>query len=272
MLTQLLVLLVMFGGAAALTWASRRWSNALSTAIASSATIRAASTPTGHAQYTAGAIAERLRLEITSGEASDDLMMLPARLVVVPARGAREERSVRLQGAPRGRLIEVLDHLRKENEPESWLGGTFTLRTWERMHVGAQLRIVVPELEIASRRSTLQPIERQLALPPTSSGEPALDGEFVFATTDARAAIAAAPILSQLDPALRAFGIHLVCADGWLRFVFDRGRFGGSLYFAEQLVWALEHVADRIEALASAAPAPPHSRASYDAPRTMRSR
>jgi hypothetical protein len=116
------------------------------------------------------------------------------------------------------------------------------------MHIGVELRFPLPELEIISQRSSLGMMRRELTLPAVRcASDPALDRELVFASHHPNLLAAIAPMLSTLDPALRGYGVHLVCSRGWLRFVCDRAHVSGTMYFVDALVPFLEQMADRLE-------------------------
>lgn len=200
--------------------------------------------------YTVGALASRLGLRVVSGALEDNLMVPPTQLFGGLRDGEKYERTIRLEGAPRGRTVEILDHHRRELERLGLLSRTLEQRTWHQMHIGVQLRWEMPELEIISQRSSLGMMQRELVVPLVRASDPALDREFVFASREPRLLAAIAPMLSTLDPALRGYGVHLVCSRGWLRLVCDRNHVSGTMYFVDALVPFLEQMADRLEAAA----------------------
>jgi hypothetical protein len=66
--------------------------------------------------YAVAALSSRLGLRIVSGSPQDNLMVPPPELSGGLRPGQKYERTIRLEGAPRGRNVEILDHHRRELE------------------------------------------------------------------------------------------------------------------------------------------------------------
>lgn len=195
--------------------------------------------------FVLGTLAQQLGLQLTSGDPSANLMLPEHNAVgtrIAPDKPY--EWNVRMQGAPRGRPVDLLYFHRRELE-RGFAEAKYTY--YDDAYVGVQLRAAVPDFEVVSKASTLGAISRRHPLPVQSFGDPTLDREFAIATSDARVAPAVAPFLTGFDPGLRGYGVHLECSGGWLRFRADAKHVSGVMYFVASIVPALEQIADRLE-------------------------
>jgi hypothetical protein len=204
-----------------------------------------AAAKTMHQDFLLGTLAPRLGLQLTSGDPSANLMLPPHNAVgtrIAPDKPY--EWNVRMQGAPRGRPVDVLYFHRREVE-RGFAESKYTY--YDDAYVGVQLRVAVPDFEVVSKSSTLGAIARRHPLPVQTFGDPGLDREFALATNDARVGPCVAPFLGRFDPNLRGYGVHLECSGGWLRFRADGKHVSGVMYFVTSIVPALEEIADRLE-------------------------
>ena len=198
-----------------------------------------------YSQFVLGTLAPRLGLSLVQGDPAANLMLPPHNTVGTRISDDQPyEWHVRMQGAPRGRPVEVLYFHRRERQ-SGFVEVKFTY--YDDAYVGVQLRAPVPDFEVVSNKSSLGPISRRHPFPAQRFGDPVLDGEFTVASQDPAVAAKVAPFLQRFDPNLRAYGVHLEASGGWLRFRADGKHVSGVMYFVEQMVPQLEQIAERLE-------------------------
>lgn len=199
-----------------------------------------------YASFTLGVLAPRLGLSLVSGDPSANLMLPPHNAEGTRVRDDKPyEWDVRMQGAPRGRGVDVRYFHRRERET-----GLLEVRFkyFDDAFVAVEIRGDVPRFEVVSKQSSLGPIARRMPLPVASFGDPALDTELTLATSHPEVAATIAPVVARFDPALRGYGIHLEACDGWLRMRADAQHASGVLYFVEHIVPLLEELAAALDA------------------------
>lgn len=197
-----------------------------------------------YAHFALGPLSQRLGLTLVSGDPAANLMLPPHNThgTDVLSDGPYLWNVV-LQGAPRGRPVDVVYFHERTAVRE--LGKVrYTYR--DLGYVGVQLARPVPDFEVVSRRSSLGALSRKLPLPEQNFG-PA-GGEFQFATNVPAMGPLVASHVARFEAPLRAYGVHLVCAEGQLRFYADRNHVSGVLYFVESIIPVLEQLAAGLEA------------------------
>lgn len=200
-----------------------------------------------YAGFVLGTLAPNLGLQLTSGNPIHNLMVPPHNAEGTNISPNKPyEWNVRMQGAPRGRPVDVLYFHRRELQRD-FAEAIYTY--YDDAYIAVQLRVAIPDFEVVSKASSLGAIARKHPLPVQGFGNPALDGEFVLGTSDPRVGPTIAPFLTSFDGALRAYGVHLECSGGWLRFRADGQHVSGVMYFVAAIVPALEQIADHLERL-----------------------
>ncbi|UJR87314.1 MULTISPECIES: hypothetical protein [Sandaracinus] len=198
-----------------------------------------------YAPFELSKLAPRLGLQIVNGDPGANIMLAPHNTVGTRISDDKPyEWNVRLQGSPRGRPVDFLYYHRRERQT-----GLVEIKYtyYDDAFIAVQLRPGAPEFELVSNQSSLGAISRRHPWPVQRSGDPNVGREFTIAANDPSVGAKLAPFLSRFDPALRAYGIHLESHGGWLRFRADGKHTSGNFYFIEQIVPALEQIADRLE-------------------------
>jgi hypothetical protein len=197
-----------------------------------------------YASYRAGELANRLGLQIVEGDPSFNLFISRANAEI--ARGPRDGRPVRvrvrLKGSRDGAPIELVYDFRWERET----GVTKTTwRKWFDCRIVVEPREAFPEFEVRSRQAQPAPIAAIRALPPVSTGIPAIDQAYAVATKEPRLAVLLGQHLSGFD-VLGAAGVHLVGEGRTISFVMREDKaplLASVLFHAEQVANGLVRVA-----------------------------
>lgn len=200
-----------------------------------------------YANYRAGALSQRLGLQLTHGDPTFNVFIRQANVDV--QRGPKDNRpihlEVRAQGAPQGVPLEFVYLYRVEQET----GFTqVTWRTWFDCRLSARSRQPFPPFEVISKHAPMGAIAQTLALPPLPTGNPAVDATYLVTTREA----GMAQVLGELLPAFATFqnsGVHLVGDGNSVSFVMHQEKsplLANVLYYAEQLAGHMSQVARRI--------------------------
>lgn len=202
---------------------------------------------TQYAQYRVGELASRLGLQIVQGDPTFNLFIQYANVDMRrgPSDGRPVHIEVRLEGAPRGVPLELYYLYRVEQE-SGFTGVTW--RTWFEGRMSATAKQAFPPFEVISRSPPLGPIATIQALPPASTGDPAVDSEYQVSTNEP----AMAKLLGEVLPAFSTFrnsGIHLVGDGQRVSFHMRRDKaplLANALYFAEEMADRLSDLARRV--------------------------
>jgi hypothetical protein len=194
--------------------------------------------------YRAGELASRLGLQVVEGDPSFNLFIARANAEI--ARGPRDGRPVRvrvrLTGSRDGAPLELIYDLRWERET----GVTKTTwRKWLDCRLIVEAREAFPDFEVRSHQAQPGPIAAIRALPPASTGDPAVDQAYAVATREPRLAGLLGRHLSGFD-LLGAAGVHVVGEGRTISFVMrdDKAPLLASVLFhAEQVADELVRIA-----------------------------
>ncbi|HEU5077132.1 MAG TPA: hypothetical protein VFU02_23235 [Polyangiaceae bacterium] len=200
-----------------------------------------------YANYRAGALAQRLGLQLVQGDPNFNVFIRQANLDV--QRGPKDNRpihiEVRAQGAPQGVPLEFVYLYRVEQDT----GFTqVTWRTWFDCRLTARARQPFPPFEVVSKNAPLGTIAQTLPLAPLPTGNPAVDASYAVTTREP----ALARLLGELLPAFATFqnsGVHLVGDGNSVSFVMHQDKsplLANVLYHAEVLATQLSQVARRL--------------------------
>lgn len=200
-----------------------------------------------YANYRAGALSQRLGLQLVQGDPNFNVFIRQAHVDV--QRGPKDKSpihiEVRAQGAPRGVPLEFVYLYRVEQET----GFTqVTWRTWFDCRLSARSRQPFPPFEVISKQAPMGAIAQTMALPGLSTGNPSVDASYLVTTQEP----AMAQLLGQLLPAFSTYqnaGVHLVGDGTSIAFVMHQEKsplLANVLYYAEQLADHMSEVARRV--------------------------
>jgi hypothetical protein len=197
--------------------------------------------------YRAGALAQRLGLQLTVGDPNFNLFIRYANVDVRrgPSDGKPVHVEVRMQGAPHGVPLELVYLYRVERESDF---ATVTWRTWFDCHMSAQAGRVFPPFELISRSAPLGPIAQTQALAPQPTGNPSADAAYLVTTSEP----GVAQLLGQLANGFATFansGVHLVGDGQKVSFVMKQDKaplLANALYYAEIMGTQLSDLARRL--------------------------
>lgn len=200
-----------------------------------------------YANYRAGALSQRLGLQLIQGDPTFNLFIRQANVDV--QRGPKDNRpihlEVRAQGAPQGVPLEFVYLYRVEQET----GFTqVTWRTWFDCRLSARSRQPFPPFEVISKNAPMGAIAQTLALPSLATGNAAVDATYLVTTQEP----GMAQVLGELLPAFATFqnsGVHLVGDGNSVAFVMHQEKsplLANVLYYAEHLAGHMSQVARRI--------------------------
>ena len=200
-----------------------------------------------YAHFRAGALAQRLGLQLSKGDPSFNFMVTHANQSV--ARGATDDRAVNIDiemaGTPFGVPLTFSYLYRVERE--SGFNST-TYKTWFNCRMIARAKQAFPPFEVTSRNTSLGRIVREQALPEAPTHHPAIDAEFLVTTHEP----ALAQLLGQLLAEFSVFGaagVHLLGDGQQVSFVMNLSTaplVPSALYYAEVMTHALSTVAQRL--------------------------
>ena len=199
-----------------------------------------------YAGFRAGALAERLGLQLLKGDPSFNFMVTQASQAY--AKGATDKQpmhiEVELSGAPFGAPLS-LKYLNRV-ERETGFSST-TLKTWFDCRMTATAKQAFPPFEVTSRKGPVGSIVKQQALPEAPTGNPAVDADFQVTTTEP----ALAQLLGQVLPDFAGFtsGVHLVGDGERVSFIMNQTStplVASALYHAELMAHGLSNLARRL--------------------------
>lgn len=198
-------------------------------------------------QYRAGALAQRLGLQLTVGDPNFNLFIRHAAVDVRrgPADNKPVHIEVRMQGTPNGVPLELVYLYRVEQETGF---STITWRTWFDCRMTAQAARPFPPFEMLSRTAPLGPIAQIQALPPSPTGDAAVDATYLVATGEP----GVARLLGQVAGGLATFqnsGVHLVGDGSRVAFVMKQDKaplLANALYYAESMSQVLSDLVRRL--------------------------
>lgn len=213
------------------------------------ATLTAMDQQYAHAR--AGALAQRMGLALTAGEPEFNFYMNPRRreggqalygnAISNVGKTLQPEYTVRIEGAPNGRRVELLYHDKMNLE-----SGVLekTLHTWLDARLTVAVGAPFPAFEVHTRNAKPNvELTPETTLAPQSFGDPAVDGLLVLKSGDARMGPALAPALKQL---YQTDYVHILGRDGVLTFRYSNAT-TMSMGDADKLLPTLDAAARAIE-------------------------
>jgi len=200
-----------------------------------------------YANFRAGALAQRLGLQLLKGDPSFNFMVTYANQAV--ARGATDDKAINIDiemaGTPFGVPLTFKYLYRVERE--SGFNST-TYKTWFNCRMAASAKLAFPPFEVTSRNTSVGRIVRQQTLPDAQTHNPAVDAEFQVTTHEP----ALAQLLGELLPEFSTFGpagVHLLGDGQQVSFVMNQSTapmVPSALYYAEVMTHALSTIAQRL--------------------------
>lgn len=200
-----------------------------------------------YSNYRAGELAQRLGLQLVSGDPTFNLFIRQANVDVArgPSDGKPVHVEIRMQGAPQGVPLELIYLYRVERE--SGLA-TITWRTWFDCRMTAQVARPFPPFEMLSRNAPLGPIAQTQALAPQATGDANADATYLVTTAEP----GMARLLGQVASGFATFansGVHLVGDGQNVSFVMKQDKaplLANALYYAEVMSAQLSDLARRL--------------------------
>jgi len=200
-----------------------------------------------YANYRAGALAQRLGLQLLQGDPTFNVFIRQANVDI--QRGPKDNQpihiEVRAEGAPQGVPLEFVYLYRVEQDTGF---SQVTWRTWFDCRLTARARQAFPAFEVISKNAPMGAIAQTLALPAMPTGNPAVDATYLVTTQEP----GMAQVLGELLPPFATFqnaGVHLVGNGNTISFVMYQDKsplLANVLYYAEQLAAQMSQVARRI--------------------------
>lgn len=206
--------------------------------------MRMAKAETDNAGARAGALAEKMGLQVIEGDPMTNLMMAAYNNAV---KGNGEETRVILEGSPGGRATRVYYYHRQESKVGF---GETTITTWMGAEVSVGVHSPFPEFEVLQKNpghfgSEITP---KLAAPPHPCGDASVDAKLLVKTHDPRAAHALRSCLQV--PATWGF-VHIHGKGDKLTFYATKSNIS-YLGIADQIQQVLVQIAGQLEAAAAA--------------------
>jgi hypothetical protein len=200
-----------------------------------------------YANFRAGALAQRLGLQLLKGDPSYNFIVTHANQSV--ARGATDKQAINIDiemaGAPFG--VPLTFRYLYRVERESGFNST-TYKTWFNCRMTASAKQAFPPFEVTSRKTSLGSIVREQTLPDAPTHNAAVDAEFQVTTREP----ALAQLLGQLLPEFSTFGaagVHLSGDGQQVSFVMNQSSapiVQSAIYHAEVMTHALSNLAQRL--------------------------
>ena len=202
-----------------------------------------------YSTYRAGELAQRLGLQLVSGDPGFNLFIIHTDHQVM--NGPTDEKAidvnVRMVGSPHGvnlELVYVYNVTQKTGFDVIKREILFDCR------MIAHARQPFPSFEVVSRSTAMGPIQQVLPLPAAPTGNPIVDAAYLVTTGDPRMAQLLATLLpgfAQLDQ--HKNGIHLVGDGTSVSFVMKQDKaplVANALYYAEVMAVNLSQVAKAV--------------------------
>lgn len=207
---------------------------------------QAATMDQNSAGYRAGALAERLGLQVVQGDPMFNLFIPQA--TVDAMKGPRDGQPVHIEILLRGEVEGVpleLHYLSRAEKKTDYIGGVVHWTNWFECRLTAQAKRPFPEFEVVSRATPLGLITRRLAVAEARTGNPSVDAMYSVATAEP----AMARLLGSQMDAFSEFvtaGVHLVGDGKAVSFQMEQAKppmIGYALYYPESMAKGLVAIA-----------------------------
>lgn len=200
-----------------------------------------------YANFRAGALAQRLGLQLLKGDPTYNFMVTHANQSV--ARGATDSKAINIDiemsGTPFG--VPLTFRYLYRVERESGFNST-TYKTWFNCRMIASAKQAFPPFEVTSRNTALGRIVREQTLPDAPTHNAAVDAEFQVTTPEPALAQLLGPILPEFS-AFGSAGVHLLGDGRQVSFVMNQSTapiVPSAIYYAEVMAHALSNLAQRL--------------------------
>jgi hypothetical protein len=205
-----------------------------------------ASLDQSNAGYRAGALAQRLGLNLVKGDPEFNLFIpfTDAGVMSGPKDDKPIHIDVLIQGEKNGVPVELRYFYRKEQKTDH-IEGKIRWTTWFDCAMSATAKQAFPEFEVTSRTTSTGPITRKLALPEVKTGNASVDSTYLVTTKEA----SMAKLLGDHMGAFAQYttgGVQLVGDGSTVSFPMERDKsvmVGYGLYFAESMAENLVAIA-----------------------------
>ena len=210
---------------------------------------RVASMDQDYSNYRAAELAQRLGLQLVSGDPTFNLFISQANAAM--RQGASDKKpldiDILMQGTPQGVPLELVYRYRVEQESGF---STVTRKFWFECSMSAQAARAFPPFEVISRTTPMGPIAQTQVLPVQPTGNPQVDATFQVGTSEP----GVAQLLGQALVGFSGFtnsGVHLVGDGKRVTFLMKQDKaplLANALYYAETMATQLSELARRLAA------------------------
>jgi hypothetical protein len=199
-----------------------------------------------YSNYRAGELAQRLGLQLVSGDPGFNLFIIHTdqQVLTGPTDNKPIDVNVRMAGSPQGVPLELIYVY---NVTQQTGFDVIRRETLFDCRMIAHTRQPFPSFEVVSRTTAMGPIQQVLPLPAVATGNPTVDAAYLVATGEPRVAQLLGTLLpgfAQLDQ--NRNGIHLVGEGTSISFVMKQDKpplVANALYYAESMAMNLTQVA-----------------------------
>ncbi len=192
-------------------------------------------------------LATRLRLAVVAGNPAFDYqspLTAPGRVRLHSSEPLQIES--RLEGSPDGYPTRLAYLFREERKLEGLLTKTLEVKTWFDCRFAIQTRRAIPQFEFSTRGTTVfGAVQRELPLPPVSTGDPAIDAKYQLFTADPSIVPTLVSVFGHFAPC-EPQGVHVVSDGTSVAFLLREKAtpfMGSALYEAEALQRAMTALA-----------------------------
>jgi hypothetical protein len=199
-----------------------------------------------NAGFRAGALAERLRMTLETGDPMYNLFVPCADAGV--NRGAKDNQPVHVDILMRGQREGVplqLRYLLHTEKKTDHIEGVIRWTTLVECSMTATCKQEFPQFEVTSRSTATGSVERILACPETHSGNPSIDSAFLVATKETAMAALLAKHLGAFAE-FKVGGVHIVGDGKTVSFQMRQDKpvmIGYGLYYPEAMASGLVAIA-----------------------------
>jgi len=202
-----------------------------------------------YSNYRAAELAQRLGLQLLSGDPSFNLFIIHTDQQVLngPTDNKPIDVNIRMAGSPQGVPLELIYVY---NVTQKTGFDVIRRETLFDCRMIAHTRQPFPSFEVLSRTTAVGPIQQVLPLPAVPTGNPTVDAAYLVATGEPRLAQLLGTLLpgfAQLDQ--NRNGIHLVGEGTSISFVMQQNTaplVANALYYAESMAMNLSQVAKAV--------------------------
>ncbi|MBN1612403.1 MAG: hypothetical protein JW940_37580 [Polyangiaceae bacterium] len=202
-----------------------------------------------YSNYRAGELAQRLGLQLLSGDPGFNLFIIHTDQQVLngPTDKKPVDVNIKMAGSPQGVPLELIYVY---NVTQKTGFDVIRRETLFDCRMIAHTRQPFPSFEVLSRNTAMGPIQQILPLPAVPTGNPIVDAAYLVATGEPRLAQLLGTLIpgfAQLDQ--NRNGIHLVGEGTSISFVMQQNTaplVANALYYAESMAMNLSQVAKAV--------------------------